>query len=231
MERRTFIRNSILTVGGALLSGSVIFRLLKTEQEHDDYMPAKIEKVSEGDGKKIMVLMSAGTRQGNTDRLTDAFIKGMAEKGHSVTKVYLGSMHIVGCRGCGACQRNGNHCVVQDDMQELYPLFRESEVVVMSSPLYFWTITAKLKSFVERLYAISVNDSYPAKETVLLMTAGDNGEKTFDQARSYWNVISGVLGDKSIATYFAGGCKGCEADSRYISATHLDNAYNLGRQL
>lgn len=92
MERRIFIRNSMLTVGSALLSGSVIFRLLKTEHEHDehdDHMPAKIKKVSEGNGKKIMVLMSAGTRQGNTDRLTDAFIKGMAEKGHSVTKVYL----------------------------------------------------------------------------------------------------------------------------------------------
>lgn len=111
MERRTFIRNSMLTVGGALLSGSVIFRLLKTEHEHNDHMPAKIEKVSEGDGKKIMVLMSAGTRQGNTDRLTDAFIKGMAEKGHSVTKVYLGSMHIAGCRGCGPTVHRNNSLV------------------------------------------------------------------------------------------------------------------------
>lgn len=231
MERRIFLRNVLIAAGGVMLGSAGAYRLLNTGTENDGHMPVKIENVSEGNGKRILVLMSAGTRRGNTDRLTDSYIKGMAEKGHSITKAYLGSMQIAGGRGCGACQRNGNRCVVQDDMQELYPLFKESEVVVMSSPLYFWTISAKLKSFVERLYAISVNDSYPAKETVLLMTAGDDGEKTFDQVRSYWNVISGVLGDKSIATYFAGGCKGCEADSRYISATHLDNAYNLGRQL
>lgn len=49
--------------------------------------------------------MSAGTKLGNTDRLTDAYIKGLIERGHSVTKVYLGSMRIEGCRGCGVCQR------------------------------------------------------------------------------------------------------------------------------
>lgn len=231
MERRTFLRNGFIAAGGVLLGGVGIFRYLKDKQDNEENMPVRIESVSQGPGKKIMVLMSAGTRQGNTDRLTDAYIKGIAESGHSVTKVYLGSMHLAGCRGCGACQRNGNRCVVQDDMQPLYPIFKESDVIVMTSPLYFGTITAKLKSFVERLYAISVHDRYPAKETALLVTAGDNAENTFDQAKSYWKIISGVLGNKSIATYFAGGCKGCEADSRFIASTHLDNAYNLGRQL
>ena len=49
--------------------------------------------------KKVLVIMSAGTKLGNTDRLTDAYIKGLVERGHSVTKVYLGSMRIEGCRG------------------------------------------------------------------------------------------------------------------------------------
>lgn len=216
MERRKFLRNGLIAVGGVLLGGAGIFRCLKDNQDKDEIMPVKIVNVSQGTGKKIMVLMSAGTRQGNTDRLTDAYIKGLSESGHTVTKVYLGNMRLAGCRGCGACQRNGNRCVVQDDMQPLYPIFKESEVIVMASPLYFGTITAKLKSFVERLYAISVHDRYPVKETALLMTAGDNVKNTFNQAKSYWNVISGVLGNKSVATYFAGGCKGCESDSRYI---------------
>ena len=80
-------------------------------------MPPAFEKVHQGIGKNVLVLMSAGTRHGNTDRLTDACIKGLVEKGHTVTKVYLGSMRLEGCRGCGACQRNGNRCVVQDGMQ------------------------------------------------------------------------------------------------------------------
>ena len=81
--------------------------------------------------------MSAGTKRGNTDRLTDAYIKGLVERGHSVTKVYLGSMRIEGCRGCGVCQRLAHQCTVRDDMQDIYPLFAECDTVVMASPLYF----------------------------------------------------------------------------------------------
>lgn len=210
MERRTFSENSLLTAGGVLLGGSAIFRFLKENKPEEAPMPATVEKICQGSGKNVLVLMSAGTRQGNTDRLTDAYIRGLSEKGHSVTKVYLGSMRMAGCRGCGACQRNGNRCAVQDDMQQLYPLFATCDTLVMASPLYFWTITARLKSFVERLYAISVEDKYPEKETVLLMTAGDNGEHTFDQALGYFHIVSGVLGGKEAGTYLAGGCTGCE---------------------
>lgn len=68
--------------------------------------------------------MSAGTKLGNTDRLTDAYIKGLVERGHSVTKVYLGSMRIEGCRGCGVCQRLAHQCAVRDGMQDIYPLLQ-----------------------------------------------------------------------------------------------------------
>ncbi len=175
--------------------------------------------------------MSAGTRQGNTDRLTDAYIRGVSEKGHSVTKIYLGSMRMAGCRGCGACQRNGNRCVVQDDMQQIYSLFTACDTLVMASPLYFWTITAKLKSFIERLYAISVDDKYPEKETVLLMTSGDNNKNTFDHALSYFHIISDVLGGKEVGTYLAGGCTGCENIARQIAPEHIEKAYLMGLEL
>ena len=231
MERKTFLRNSLLMAGSILLGGSAIFRFLKDSEPEVDHRPATVEKIGKGNGKNVLVLMSAGTRQGNTDRLTDAYIKGLSEKGHSVTKVYLGSVRMAGCRGCGACQRNGNRCVVQDDMQQLYPLFAACDTLVMASPLYFWTITARLKSFVERLYAISVEDRYPMKETVLLMTSGDNNEHTFDQALGYFHIISGVLGGKEVGTYLAGGCTGCENIARQIAPEHLENAYKMGLDL
>lgn len=108
MERRTFFKNSLLTAGGVLLGSPAIFRLLKGSKSTENSPPATIEKVHQGNGKNVLVLMSAGTRQGNTDRLTDACIKGLTEKNRTVTKVYLGSMRMSGCYGCGACQRNGN---------------------------------------------------------------------------------------------------------------------------
>lgn len=231
MERRKFIKNSLLATGGLMLGGTAVFKYIKEQEPIEDPLPPAIEKVHQGNGRNVLVLMSAGTRHGNTDRLTDAYIKGLVEKGHSVTKIYLGSMRLEGCRGCGACQRNGNRCVVQDGMQQIYPLFAACDTLVMASPLYFWTITSRLKAFIERLYAISVEDKYPVKSTVLLMTAGDNSKNTFNQALSYFHIISGVLGGQEAGTYFAGGCTGCEKLARNIAAEHFDNAYQMGLKL
>lgn len=231
MDRRQFMQRSLFAAGSLLVGGAAAYRFLNEDKKEEYPNPSTIETVHQGHGKNVLVLMSAGTRQGNTDRLTDAYIKGLSEEGHTVTKVYLGSMRMAGCRGCGACQRNGNRCVIQDDMQKIYPLFAACDTLVMASPIYFWTITARLKSFIERLYAISVEDKYPEKETVLLMTAGDNNEHTFDQALSYFHIISGVLGGKEVGIYLAGGCTGCENLARQIASEHLENAYQLGKML
>lgn len=231
MQRRSFFKSALITTGSLLVGGTAIYRYLTNNEMADTPLPPTIEKIHQGNKRNVLVVMSAGTRLGNTDRLTDAYIKGLVEGGHSVTKVYLGSMRIEGCRGCGVCQRNAHRCVVQDGMQELYPLFAQCDTVVMASPLYFWTITSRLKAFIERLYAISVDDKYPSKDTVLLMTAGDDKEATFDQALSYFHIISGVLGGNEVGVYCAGGCTGCEKTARQIDKEHLDNAYKMGLEL
>ena len=170
MDRKHFLKSVLLTTGGVLLGGTTIYRYLNSKETTDASLPSLIDKIHQGNMKKILVIMSAGTKRGNTDRLTDAYIKGLVERGHSVTKVYLGNMRIEGCRGCGVCQRLAHQCAVRDGMEDIYPLFAACDTVVMASPLYFWTITAKLKSFIDRLYAISVDDKYPQKDSVLLMT-------------------------------------------------------------
>ena len=231
MERRNFLKGALLTTGSLLLGGAIIHRLQEDEEPAEHPFPPAIESVHQGNKRNVLVVMSAGTRLGNTDRLTDAYIKGLVEKNYTVTKVYLGSMRLEGCRGCGACQKNGHRCVVQDGMQQIYPLFAACDTFVMASPLYFWTITSRLKAFIERLYAISVEDKYPAKSTILLMTAGDNGENTFSQALGYFHIISGVLGGKEAGTYLAGGCTGCEKTARQIDPVHLENARRMGLEL
>lgn len=231
MERRNFIKGTLLTTGSVLLGGAAIHRFMNDKEAADSPLPPVIENTCLGSGKNVLVLMSAGTRLGNTDRLTDAYIKGLKEKGHSVTKVYLGSMRIEGCRGCGVCQRLTHKCAIKDDMQELYPLFEACDTVVMASPLYFWTITARLKAFIERLYAISVDDKYPSKDTVLLMTAGDDKDTTFEHSLRYFRLISEVLGGNEKGVYLAGGCTGCEKSAREISKEHLDNVYKMGLEL
>ena len=231
MDRKSFLKNSLVATGSLLLGGAAIYRFLNDKEPAENPLPRTIEKIHQGDMKKILVIMSAGTKLGNTDRLTDAYIKGLVERGHSVTKVYLGSMRIEGCRGCGVCQRLALQCAVRDGMQDIYPLFAECDTVVMASPLYFWTITAQLKSFIDRLYAISVDDKYPQKDSVLLMTAGDDNDTTFEQPKRYFRLLNQALGWNEVGIYCAGGCTGCEKLARQIDKEHLENAYKLGLEL
>ena len=228
MDRKGFLKNTMIATGSLLLGGAGIYRLLNDKGPADNPLPRTIEKIHHGNMKKVLVIMSAGTKLGNTDRLTDAYIKGLVERGHSVTKVYLGSMRI---GGCGVCQRLAHQCAVKDGMHDIYPLFAECDTVVMASPLYFWTITSQLKAFIERLYAISADDKYPQKDSVLLMTAGDDNESTFEQPKRYFRFLNQALGWNEVGVYCAGGCTGCEKLVRQIDKEHLENAYKMGLEL
>ena len=178
--------------------------------------------------RNILVAVGSGIAGANTDMLADAFIEGARSAGHTVNKIFLGG-EIHGCRGCGACQL-GNGCVIDDDMQPAYPLFDECDLMVLASPLYFWTLSGQIKVFFDRLYAKSTEDIYPKKDTFLLMTAGDDTEHTFDHAMDYYRFITSALGWNDIGSYTAGGCKGGPGKHQ-ISEKHLQAAYEAGRNL
>lgn len=178
--------------------------------------------------RNVLVIVGSGIKNGNTDKLADSFIDGLVLSGHQVNKVFLGDKQISGCRGCGACQVNGHQCVIKDAMQDIYPLLETCDTVVLASPLYFWSISAMTKAFIDRLYGISTEDQFPQKDCALLMTAGDDQFWTFEQPLSYYRFVTKAIGWNDIGTYFAGGCHG-ESGKRHIDKKHLEEVYKLGK--
>lgn len=106
-------------------------------------------------GKKIVILNGSPRKNGNTAALVKAFTRGAESAGHTVTEFFLDQMDIHGCKGC-----NGGHndlecpCVQKDDMAQIYPAVKESHVVVLASPLYYWNLSGQLRTTVDRLYAL-----------------------------------------------------------------------------
>jgi multimeric flavodoxin WrbA len=178
--------------------------------------------------KNILVVVGSGVKNSNTNKLADAYIKGAQEKGHLVNKLFLGDKYIQGCKGCRCCQRNGNQCILNDDMQDMYALFNQSDIIVLASPLYFWTITASIKAFIERLYAISTDDLYPKKETYLLMTSDDDQFWTFEQPISYYRFLTKALGWCDKGMCLARGCHG-GLNKLDVSDQYLSESYQLGK--
>ena len=119
--------------------------------------------------KNILVLMGSPRKHGNTDQMTDEFIRGAQEAGHQVEKICLKDWKIKGCLGCGACQRNGGACVQKDDMSDIYEKWLAADVVVLASPVYFYTWSAQIKAVLDRTFAIEqkVKDT-----TFYLISAG-----------------------------------------------------------
>ena len=128
--------------------------------------------------KRILVILGGGRPKGNTRQLADTFIQGAVDAGHEVELVSLSQVEVKSCIGCNTC-RYGKPCVQKDGFSELVLKIKAADLLVFASPLLFWTISAKLKAFIERFYCLAEEDTnpplgryekYPMKDAALLMT-------------------------------------------------------------
>ena len=159
--------------------------------------------------KNILVVQGGGRINGNTSQLADSFIQGAKEAGHTVEKISLNKNEVKGCIGCNAC-RYGKPCVQRDDFNEMVPKIKAADLIVFASPLLFWTLSSKIKAFIERFYCMAEEDPnppfgryerYPLKDAALLMTSADDFFWTYEQAVSYYKF--------TIINYIGFRDKGC----------------------
>ena len=127
---------------------------------------------------KVLALLGSPRKKGNTAILLSAFLQGLAEEGdHRIQEVFLQELNLQPCRNCDACRRMVNrYCVIEDDMQQLFPVFIEAQMVVFATPIYWWSISAQLKLFIDRLYGLNVEKNpgfFTGKKVVLVFTHAD----------------------------------------------------------
>ena len=103
---------------------------------------------------KIVILNGSPHPKGNTKALVDAFAKGAKGAGHEVVECPVGTMSIKGCLGCEYCHTKGEgKCVQKDDMEKVYPELATADVVVLASPVHYFSFTGQMQSAIARFYA------------------------------------------------------------------------------
>ena len=178
---------------------------------------------------RIVILNGSPRKNGNTQELIKAFTKGAEEAGNTVTEFFLNGMNIRGCLGCfGGGKNPDSPCVQKDDMIKIYPEYKAADVVVLASPLYYWTVSGQLKTAFDRLFAVAECDkdySNPKKECVLIMAAEGYG---FEESEYWYDRLMGHLDWKSLGKVLCGGVMGV---GDIAGKKELNDAYLLGKSI
>ncbi|MEN6461430.1 MAG: flavodoxin family protein [Syntrophomonas sp.] len=128
--------------------------------------------------KKILVLTGSPRKGGNSDLLADAFIKSAEASGHKVTKFECGHKNIKPCTACNACYSKESACVFGDDFNELAPLLEHSDMIVLATPMYWFTFPAQLKAGLDKMYALLVGGRQSSIQESMLLVCGECGEES-----------------------------------------------------
>ena len=131
--------------------------------------------------KKVLVLLGSPRRKGNSAVLAGAIAAGARAAGAAVETLYLHGLTIAPCKACMACRKpRSKGCSIDDDMQPIYRKMLEADAWVLASPVYWFTLSAQLKLWMDRCFALPAygKDPFAGRRIALALAYG--GEDPFD---------------------------------------------------
>lgn len=175
--------------------------------------------------KKILVLSASPRQGGNSDTLCDQLIKGAKEVGHETEKIDVHHQKIGFCMACYACKKTGQ-CVQKDDMDIILEKMVNSDVIVLSTPVYFYSMDGQLKTFIDR--TLPRYTEIKNKDFYFIATAAakkEAMERTINSMRGFTDCcpgskVKGII--YGAGAWQLGDIQGNQA---------MEEAYHLGRQI
>lgn len=177
--------------------------------------------------KNVLIVSASPRKGGNSDMLCDQFAKGAKESGHKVEKIFLASKKIGYCIGCGVC--NSTHkCVQKDEMAELLDKMVEADVIVLATPVYFYSMDGQMKTFIDR--TVPRYTEIKNKDFYFIMTAADtqkeNLKRTMETFRGFTDDC--LDGAKEAGIIYGTGAWNI---GEIKSTPAFDEAYEMGRNV
>ena len=143
---------------------------------------------------KILVLTGSPRKNGNSNTLAEHFINVAKEAGHEVTRFDAASSKVHPCIACNKCGMNGP-CMFKDDFEVVREHIIPADLVAFATPMYYFGISAQLKTVIDRFYAINGEIHIP-KKAVLMMTYANNSPRNESPILTYYEVLLEYLGWK-----------------------------------
>jgi len=129
----------------------------------------------------VLVVLGSPRKRGNSALLAAQIASGAKRAGATTSTVFLHGLQIQACRGCWKCRKAGSTgCAIQDDMQPVYQQMVAADAWVIASPVYWFTVSAQTKLWMDRCLALPAygNDPFAGKRIAMALTYG--GQDPFD---------------------------------------------------
>jgi multimeric flavodoxin WrbA len=175
--------------------------------------------------KKVLVLSASPRKGGNSDLLCDQFLLGAEETGNQVEKIFVSDRTIAYCTGCGVCFDRKNGCSQKDDMNEILEKMIAADVIVMATPVYFYTMNGQMKTLIDRTCARYTEIS--GKDFYFIVAAAVDSEPAMERTLQGFRGFTSCLErpkEKGViygtGAWNIGDIKGSKA---------MDQAYEMGK--
>lgn len=133
----------------------------------------------------VLAISASPRIGGNSDTLCDRFLQGAADAGHSTRKITLVQQDIHPCKACYGCGKT-HACVQKDDMANILRALIDADVILLSTPTYFYSMDAQMKMMIDR--CLPRFQEIVGKRFYLLATAADPEHDSIEP------VLSGLRG-------------------------------------
>ena len=176
---------------------------------------------------KITVLFASPNKNGSTTLLTEQFKKGAEESGHAVEVIDVCKLKVNPCIGCVRCGYEGP-CAIKDGMGEIRKKLLEADMVVFATPLYYYGMSAQLKTVIDRFCAFNSSLHGRRLRSALLTVAWNSDDWTFEALEAHYRTLVRYIGLRDQGMVLGYGC-GTPAMTR--RSIYPKKAYELGRSL
>lgn len=190
------------------------------------HSPMAAENPSGGKKMDILVLAGSPRKNGNSNFLADEFTRGATEAGHKVFRFDAAHSNVHPCTACNSCGMNGP-CIFKDDFEIVREHIIPADMVVFATPMYYFGISAQLKTVIDRFYAINGQIHIP-KKAALLMTYANTAKKQAGPIDSHYDTLVDYLGWSDVGRVIA---PGVWTEGSVKSTSYPQEAYKLGKNL
>jgi len=151
---------------------------------------------------RMLGIVGSPRRGGNTDILIGEILRGANESGAITEKVFLPELQIGACRACQSCWNTGR-CFQKDDMPALLEKMEQSNVWVLGSPVYWSSVSAQFKLFLDRWFGQSKTVRFEGRRTIVALSMGANDPDKIAQIEQNLGGMFTTITDHMKMEFFA----------------------------